>query len=198
MPKIVDHDTRREEIARALWRVVRRDGIGAASVRTVAAEAGWSPGAVRHYFPDQAGLLGFAVELVTRRVAERIERLTVTGPPAEQILRYLEEVIPLDDERRAEFEVWFAFLAQSLAESEATGTLRPHVEPLHDQLYQLCRNLLAALPPNDFDLDVEAARLHAIVDGLSIHVATNPTAMPAPRIRQILRHHLATLGGQRL
>ena len=48
MPKIVDHETRREEIAEALWRVVRRDGVRAASVRTIAAEAGWSPGAVRY------------------------------------------------------------------------------------------------------------------------------------------------------
>ena len=195
MPKIVDHEARREEIARALWRVVRRDGVGAASVRTVAAEAGWSPGAVRYYFPDQAGLLGFAVELVTRRVRERIDRLETTGPASEQILRYLEEVIPLDDERRAEFEVWFAFLAQSLAENEATGTLRPHVEPVHGQLYQLCRDLLAALGDDDFDLDLEAARLHALVDGVSIHIATNPTATSAARIRQILRHHLETLTG---
>ena len=193
MPKIVDHDARREEIARALWRVVRRDGVGAASVRTVAAEAGWSPGAVRYYFPDQAELLGFAVELVTRRVRERIDRLETTGPASEQILRYLEEVIPLDDERRAEFEVWLAFLAQSLAENEAAGTLRPHVEPLHGDLYQLCRNLLAALPGDRLDLDLEAARLHALVDGVSIHIATNPTAMSAARVREILRRQLRSL-----
>lgn len=193
MPKIVDHDARREEIARALWRVVRRDGIGAASVRSVAAEAGWSPGAVRHYFPDQAGLLGFAVELVARRAGERIDRLETTGPATEQILRYLEEVIPLDDERRAEFEVWFAFLAQSLAENEAAGTLRPHVEPVHGLLFELCRNLLTALADDSLDLDLEAARLHALVDGVSIHIATNPTVMTAAKVRDILRRHLETL-----
>ena len=193
MPKIVDHDARREEIARALWRVVRRDGVGAASVRTVAAEAGWSAGAVRYYFPDQAELLGFAVELVTRRVRERIDRLEPSGPASEQILRYLEEVIPLDDERRAEFEVWLAFLAQSLAENEAAGTLRPHVEPVHGDLYQLCRNLLAALADDRLDLDLEAARLHALVDGVSIHIATNPGVMTAARVREILRRQLRSL-----
>lgn len=193
MPKIVDHDARREQIAVALWRVVRRDGIGAASVRSVAAEAGWSAGAVRYYFPDQAGLLAFAVELVTSRVGERIGRLETTGPPVEQILRYLEEVIPLDDERRAEFEVWFAFMAQSLAETEATGALRPHVETVHGRLFELCRDLLAGLGDGLRDLDLEAARLHALVDGVSLHIATNRAAMPPARVREILRRHLESL-----
>jgi AcrR family transcriptional regulator len=198
VPKIVDHDARREEIARALWRVVRRDGIGAASVRSVAAEAGWSAGAVRYYFPDQAGLLGFAIELVTRRVGERIARLQPTGPPLTFALRYLEEVIPLDDERRAEFDVWFAFLAQSQAASEADGTLRPHVEPVHADLLGLCRSVLEALREAGalrprLNLSLEAERLHALVDGLSLHVATNPDRVPPARVREILRRHLATL-----
>src|SRR3954454_13822279 len=116
MPKIVDHAARREEIAEALWRVVRRDGIRSASVRTIAAEAGWSAGAVRYYFTDQGGLLSFAMDLVSRRVYERVSAIKPTGSPTETAHRYLEEVIPLDDERQAEFEVWSWFVAQARAE----------------------------------------------------------------------------------
>lgn len=119
MPKIVDHATRREEIAEALWRVVRRDGIRAASVRTVAAEAGWSAGAVRYYFPDQDGLLSFAMDLVSRRVTERIGAIEAKGSVPAIVLRYLDEVLPLDAERRAEFDIWLAFMAQAQAESGA-------------------------------------------------------------------------------
>ena len=144
MPKIVDHETRREEIAEALWRVVRRDGIRAASVRTIAAEAGWSPGAVRYYFPDQDGLLSFAMDLVTRRVTQRIEALDAKGSPTTVVLRYLEEALPLDAERRAEFDVWIAFMAQAQAESGA-GTLHEHVDTVHNGLRQLCESLLQAL-----------------------------------------------------
>ncbi len=198
MPKIVDHDARREEIAEALWRVVRRDGIRAASVRSVAAEAGWSAGAVRYYFPDQGGLLAFALELVTRRVSERISRMQPSGSPMSWALRYLEQVMPLDDERLAEFEVWFAFLAQSRAETEAGGVLRPLVEPVHTDLLGLCRSLLGALKDASalrprLNLALEAERLHALVDGLSLHTATNAHLMPPARVRDILRRHLATL-----
>jgi AcrR family transcriptional regulator len=197
MPKIVDHDLRREEIAQALWRVVRRDGIRAASVRTIAAEAGWSAGAVRYYFPDQAGLIAFAMDLVSRRVGERISAIERSGTPTEIALRYLEEVIPLDTERQAEFDIWLSFIAQAQAESGAGG-LRELLPPVHEGLRSLCEAMLAnlaqagALRPN-VRLELETDRLHALIDGLSLHAAVHPTASTSERVREILRAHLLEL-----
>ena len=197
MPKIVDHETRREEIAEALWRVVRRDGIRAASVRTIAAEAGWSPGAVRYYFPDQDGLLSFAMDLVTRRVTQRIEALDAKGSPTTVVLRYLEEALPLDAERRAEFDVWIAFMAQAQAESGA-GTLHEHVDTVHNGLRQLCESLLHALAQagvlkEGLDLRREVERLHAVIDGLALHAAIQPDRTTSTRVRQLLRLHVESL-----
>jgi AcrR family transcriptional regulator len=197
MPKIVDHETRREEIAEALWRVVRRDGIRAASVRTIAAEAGWSAGAVRYYFPDQAGLLSFAMDLVSRRVTMRISALSPKGSATAVALRYLEEALPLDAERRAEFDVWMAFMAQAQAESDA-GSLHEHVDKVHDGLRGLCESLLRALSESgalrdDLDLRREIERLHALIDGLALHAAIQPDRTTPARVRQLLRHHIETL-----
>jgi AcrR family transcriptional regulator len=197
MPKIVDHDARREEIARALWRVVRRDGIRAASVRTVSAEAGWSAGAVRYYFPDQDGLLNFAMDLVARRVEDRIAALKPAGTVAESVLRYLEEVIPLDSERKAEFDIWLSFVAQAQAESGAGG-LREHLGPLQDGLRGLCRSLLGSLAADGgvrpgLDLELETERLHALVDGLSLHTALQSSRTTPARVREILTDHLNSL-----
>lgn len=197
MPKIVDHDTRREEIAQALWRVVRRDGIRAASVRTVATEAGWSAGAVRYYFPDQAGLIKFAMDLVARRVRDRITAIQPSGTPTEIALRYLEEVIPLDTERQAEFDIWLSFTAQAQAETGASE-LRELLTPVNQGLRGLCESLLhnlsgtGALRP-ELKLDLETERLHALIDGLSLHAAVQPTASTPDRVREILRAHLQEL-----
>ncbi|MEI8407463.1 MULTISPECIES: TetR/AcrR family transcriptional regulator [unclassified Kribbella] len=197
MPKIVDHETRREEIAEALWRVVRRDGIRAASVRTIAAEAGWSAGSVRYYFPDQAGLLSFAMDLVTRRVTERVSALNPKGNATAVALRYLEEALPLDANRRAEFDVWMAFMAQAQVESDG-GSLHEHVDKVHDGLRSLCESLLQSLADSgalreDLELRREIERLHALIDGLALHAAIQPERTTPARVRQILRHHIETL-----
>lgn len=197
MPKIVDHDARREEIARALWRVVRRDGIRAASVRTVAAEAGWSAGSVRYYFPDQDGLISFAMNLVSRRVGERIAAIEPKGTATEIALRYLEEVVPLDSERQAEFDVWLSFVAQAQAET-GEGGLREHLGPVHEDLRALCQSLLRALSDAgglrpELELELEVERLHALIDGLALHAVIQPSHTTPDRVRRILRDHLDSL-----
>ncbi|MFD7156550.1 TetR/AcrR family transcriptional regulator [Kribbella sp. NPDC059898] len=197
MPKIVDHAARREEIAEALWRVVRRDGIRAASVRTIAAEAGWSAGAVRYYFPDQDGLLSFAMDLVSRRVTERIGAIAPKGSVPNIVLRYLDEVLPLDAERRAEFDIWLAFMAQAQAETGA-GTLHTHTETVHNQLRELCTSLIRALADegllkDGLDVRREVERLHALLDGLALHAAIQPERTTPTRVRQLMRHHIESL-----
>jgi len=197
MPKIVDHDARREEIAEALWRVVRRDGIRAASVRTIAAEAGWSAGAVRYYFPDQDGLLSFAMDLVSRRVTDRVSAIEPKGSVETIVLRYLDEVLPLDAERRAEFDVWLAFMAQARAESGA-GALQEHLSKVHNELRQLCESLLHSLADagvlkDGLDLRREVELLHALLDGLALHAAIQPDRTTPTRLRQLMRRHLESL-----
>jgi len=182
---------------RALWRVVRRDGIRAASVRTVAAEAGWSAGAVRYYFPDQDGLISFAMDLVSRRVQDRISAIQPEGTITEIVLRYLEEVIPLDEERQAEFDIWLSFMAQAQAESGADG-LREHLGPVQDGLRGLCQSLVTSLSESgavrdDLDKDLEAERLHALIDGLSMHTSIQPDHTAPARVRAILGAHLESL-----
>jgi AcrR family transcriptional regulator len=187
MPRIVDHDARRRELAEALWRIIVRSGLEAVSVRTVAAESGWSPGALRHYFPDKAGLTGFAMNLVTERVTARLQALDRSGDPERFVLRALEELIPLDDERRTEAEVWLAF------------ALRARVDPalgeVAQDVYRLLRDyvgqLLAVLGAEH--LETETRRLHALLDGLVLHLLLYPDFLTPAQARQQLVAYLAAL-----
>ena len=130
MPKVVDHEQRRRELGHAVWRVIRRDGVDGASVRTVAEEAGWSPGALRHYFSTQSELLAFAMRLVVERIENRVAALDSAAEPREQVEQVLQELLPLDDERRAENEVWLAFTARALIDPD----LRVQHDEVHDAL----------------------------------------------------------------
>jgi AcrR family transcriptional regulator len=187
MPKLVDHAARREELAAALWRVVVRDGVDAASLRRVAAEAGWSLGSLRHYFESQAQLLRFAMELVVRRVTARVAALGPPEEPLQTATSLLHQFLPLDADRRAEMEVWLAFASRALVDPE----LRQLRDESHDAVRGVCRQavgLLGAAQP-----DLEAERLHALVDGLAQHAILAPGVTTPDRQREILDAHLRSL-----
>lgn len=73
VPKQVDYEARRRELAEALWRLTRRDGWEAISLRKVAAEAGVSMGMVQHAFTTTDRMLAFAVRTISEDAAERVQ-----------------------------------------------------------------------------------------------------------------------------
>jgi AcrR family transcriptional regulator len=194
MPKAVDHEERRRELGNAVLKVIRRRGVEAASVRAVAAEAGWSPGSIRYYFPTQSELLAFALELITERITRRVDALELTGNPRSDAELILHQLLPLDAERRAENEVWLAFTGRALADPK----LRALHRRTHDELREGCRRALEPLirsdgPRRGLDLSLETERLHALIDGLAVHGAMRPERMSRSRIVGVLDRHLDSL-----
>ena len=191
MPKVVDHDQRRRDIAQAMWSVIARDGLAAASARTVAAEAGWSLGAVRHYFASQNELLLFATTAMIDGASARVGGTLARRPPgAARCQEVLEHLLPLDDERTGEVRVWLAVL------------IRSHTDPRLDHLRlagwhgtrQLCRMVVAELAgrprPTGLTttlprpLEPHAASLHLWLDGLTLQAASVPELLPPAAVRR--------------
>jgi AcrR family transcriptional regulator len=129
MPKLVDPDQRRSELAQAVWTVIRRDGLQRASVRNVAREAGLSMGSLRHYFASQSELLCFAMQLVGDRARARVAALEPGADPRRRAEQLLAELVPLDDERRAESEVWLAFTGHALVD--------PAQRAIHQRIHEV-------------------------------------------------------------
>ncbi|WP_210491317.1 TetR family transcriptional regulator C-terminal domain-containing protein [Patulibacter sp. SYSU D01012] len=195
MPKVVDHEERRRLVAEAVWRIARTDGLEAASVRNVAAEAGLSPGAMRHYFDGQADLQRSAMETLLARVQERVAALDTEGPPVEATARILLELLPLDDERQAEAEIWFAFTAGARRDPG----LRALADGAADEMRAFVAGIVGVLLGPDAPADAvetETARLHALVDGLALHAVQRPGAVPPARMRAAVERHLAELAGR--
>lgn len=189
MPKIVDHEERRKQIAEATWRVILRWGMKGATVRKIAQEAGVSLGALRHYFTTQDELLLFAMKLVKERAAQRIREVQMRDLcPKEMVIQILLEILPVDEQRMAEMEVWFAFVFhQKYRESES--------EELQVGFFPQIRSILSKLQQQDLlqkglDLETEAEKLYAIIDGIAVHAMLESQRLLPERIEQVLRHHL--------
>jgi AcrR family transcriptional regulator len=190
----LDGDQRRRQLAEAVWKVVLRDGIEAASVRRVAAEAGLSAGSLRHVFPSQSELLAFAMQLVVDEVRRRVAEAEPSDDVRESVERRLESLLVLDPETRAVFDVWLAFSTRARVDPG----LRPLRDRTHAQVRELCRASVEELAAaggtrSDVDVSREAERLHALVDGLAMHATLDPETTTPRRQVEILTRHLESL-----
>jgi hypothetical protein len=103
-------------------------------------------------------------------------------------------MLPMDGDRRAESEVWLAFTARAMVDP----ALRALRDEGWDLLREVCRNLIlrfadAGEPAPDLDVEVEVARLHALVDGLLVHGVLRPARADPPALRRVIARHLAAL-----
>lgn len=177
-----------------MLRVIRRDGIGAASVRTVADEAGMSTGSLRHFFGTQSELLLFVMELITRRVHARIAGLRFSGDLPDDMRTLTEQFVPIDDDRRGEMDIWQAFVVAARTDP-ALADVRDRTDR---EMYEGFLGVMTAvrdagLLAPDASVEVEAMRLHALVDGLAAHGVNHPGRVSVDRIHAVLDAHLAAL-----
>ena len=114
MPKIVDHEKRRDEIALVACRVVAEGGFDQATIVRIAREAGYTTGMVAHYFDTKQDIIIAALRLMLRRIDERLLRNSETERP--DLLALLTEMLPVDEERYIECALWIAFWGQVTAD----------------------------------------------------------------------------------
>ncbi|YCK35746.1 TetR/AcrR family transcriptional regulator [Actinomadura sp. ATCC 39365] len=199
MPKVVDPEARRDEVADAVFRVVRRAGFEQASLRNVAEEAGLAIGSVRHYFAGHTELMTFAmrasIERVGARLEERVGPLLAAQNGAERtelVEQMLSELLPLDEPRLEEAAVWLAFTTAARTRPE----LRPLAREAYDGMRRLVGRIIEGIAAHGrpgADVEVETERLCALIDGLTVEGVLHPERMTPGLMRRCLRRHLDTL-----
>ena len=109
MPKIVDHELRREEISGVVAGLIAEGGLEAATIREVARSSGYSKGVVEHYFDDKQALIRGALAWVNRRFEQRLAVATgeLEGLPA--LYKMVEATLPLNETIRDEWKVRLVF-----------------------------------------------------------------------------------------
>lgn len=194
MPKLVDHDQRRAEIAQAVFRLVAKRGLEALTIRDVAVEAGWSTGVLAHYFQDKDDLLAFAFVRVAERIRQRIDAIPPTDGPLERLRAGLLELMPLDDARRSECQIWFGFLGRALAQSELAETQGALYAEWRDWLERtIAEAKEAGLLRADVQAADEASELAALADGLSLQALFAPDELDATRLTRLVDARLNEL-----
>lgn len=175
---------------------MRRVGVAEASLSAIADEAGLAIGSVRHYFPNHDAILLFAMNELGSRVSARfsaqLERVAHDDVALPDVEAMLAELLPLDEDRRVETEVWLSFVAASRtrpALAEVAATVSTGIRAVIGRvLAGAQRRGLIEIG----DLDLETERTTAVLDGLALAVVL-PPHLPADIALTTLRMHIGSL-----
>ena len=197
MPKLVDHEQRRQELVEAAWRVIADRGIDEVTIREIAREAGYSSGVLAHYFENKDDLLVHALRLSHERIYKRYEAEVETPRRRDALGAVLMDNLPLDKQRDLETRIEMSFWARSLRNKSLSEI--QHQE--HEFLRDLIRRLLegsqeegAVVADGRTDLIVDL--LAALIDGISLHALLYPEQMPPKRQRATMELALELLAGE--
>jgi AcrR family transcriptional regulator len=186
----MDPRERDRAVVDAAWRVLTRDGLAALSVRNVAAEAGLAPSSLRYTFPTQASVRERAVEVVLDRLHARVAAIPDLPDGRAWARAALLELLPLDAERHTEMEVSLALGTAAMTDP----ALRPAHHAATAAVREVCSRAAAALGRTG---EVDTDHLHALVDGLALHVVRRTREQDTTWAVRVLDAHLATLARTR-
>jgi AcrR family transcriptional regulator len=182
VPRRSDPEERRQLIAAAAARVIARQGLSAATARTIASEAGFTTGMVTHWYPSVDAIVMAALDFVAMKTTARMAAAAAEVGVDRALAAVVREALPLEQTTRDDWAVWLAFWAVG-ASDEAVAELQ---RTRYGQWIELI-SLLLPVPPaaraaaGEAVLDC-AREVVALIDGLGVQVffgSTTPAAAVA-------------------
>lgn len=193
MPRYVDHDQRRREVTAAARSLVVERGRAALTVRNVADAVGCSTKVVSHYFTDMAELLHATYTAAAVRAGARLDAVAAADPG--DVAGLLEALLPLDAERRADWAIWFAFWTEALTDERLRAVQRHRARTTTGRIADALRAAASSgRLPVASDVDADAHRLSALVQGIAAQATFDPRRWTPARQRATIGAELALIG----
>lgn len=127
MPKVVDRERRRGDLAKAAARVVSRIGLEGVTVQAVAAEAGCSAGSIAHYFRNKDELLVHALQVATEALILPLRGPSDSFGTLDSLRSIAAGSLPLDAARECDWRVRLAFWTRASGPPEEVQLARQHL-----------------------------------------------------------------------
>ncbi len=194
MPKIVDHDKRRDEIALVACKVVAEHGFEKASMVRIARGAGYTTGMLAHYFDSKQDIVIAALRLILRRIDERLSQPLDAPAARPGLLALLTEALPVDDHRRTECAFWTTFWGQVNTDrrlKRINGWVHREYLRLFERCLAQCWSEWAQWPPATREQVLRS--LVTFINGLTAGAVANAGDWPAERQIEQLRLQLELL-----
>jgi AcrR family transcriptional regulator len=153
----------------------------------VAKEAGFTTGALTHYFHSKDQVLIEASEYSAKLMRPRMERMAREPSAIDALRKVVSEAMPLTQRSRDLWKIWLGFWERSSYDAEVAKIMRLRYQEWRGRLSALLhRAQTQGEAPLDFDADLAAQELVALVDGIAVQVVLGMGRIPATRQRDII------------
>lgn len=195
MPKRVDHDARQRQITDAVCRITQQGGLGAATFRQVAAEAGMSVRSVQYYFGTKDHLLDVTLQHVGERSIARLTRWieATDGSPRAVLGAFLKSFVPSDEESHVAMLMYIALAAENaVGKGPRAATLRSKRQSENQMMLSMIAEQLNRGPVvPGVNPEAEAAVITAMMPGLGNFLVEG--TMTAAEVFLTIDYHLDRL-----
>ena len=189
MPKLVDHSERRRDFINAAYDTLLRDGLANTTLRNVAKRAGYTTGALVHYFSDKDELIRKVLEANGTRVRERMEEIQASKRGRDALRALALEALPTDMQSTMGFRIWLALWYHSEQSTDMRAEERRRYREWVGRVgTALEQSVELGELSNKIDVQEEARLFVAMVDGLGIQRLMSKQASPKKATQAVDRY----------
>jgi len=192
LPRIIDHEQRRREIAAIVENILYEHGTEALTIRDVAERAGCSTTIVSHYFRTKLEMLVF-----TNQAARgRGEGLLATAVKTQaSILQTMNSLLPTNEAMKTAWHTCVAFWGMTPQDARVTAEWYEGVSEAHSLFEDLVRiGQQAGEVDPSLKIEQAANMLQVIINGISSLWAKDRKHWTAARQRKLLQEMLESTG----
>jgi AcrR family transcriptional regulator len=198
MPRVVDHDDRRHELAEAAWRAIVKYGLDGTTTRLIARESGYSVGVLAHYFESKDEILLEALRISHDGVDRRIREAVDDKEGLDALRTFCIEVLPISDQPARETHLEMSMWSRALVNDELRSVQRSESSRWRRLLEGLIVDAQRSGELVEMPARTIAVLLSAVIDGLSIYALLYPDRFGKAELIDFLDKFLAAFrpGGQ--
>lgn len=187
--RVIDHAERRRKIAEVAIDVIAREGLNAATLRRIAADAGFSTMAVTHFFADKQALLNWTYKSLAQQGDDRFEEMFCQDPI--DIVGVLLTMTAHDAGTRRRWRAYLAFWDQAARDQAFAAEYRCATETGLAQIDRVIRARNGEVP----GAAEICQQLNAMIQGISLQSVVDENNWPVAKVRNLLNAMLNDLLG---
>lgn len=194
MPKVVDHEARRRDFIEAAYQTILQEGLAKTTVRAVAKRAGYTTGALVHYFADKDELIREVLEANGIVVRERMEQAQAAHQGRAALREVLAEALPTNQRKGSSWRIWLAMWYHSEESESMRNEERKRYREWVGRIQSILEQAVALQElPRGTDTRAEAKLLVALIDGIGVQYLLANGRLPAKQITHMLDTYLERL-----